>query len=93
MKYLYKCSEGDEFEIEAPIQEGPPAEVYCKEGHIGKRIFSVGGIHYHTDGFHSTDYNKTGDKLEQLNKSWSKHYGEKPPPKSKEVPRSRGELW
>lgn len=48
-------------------------------------------VHYNSQGFHRTDYDATGDKLEKLNRSWSKITGEEPPPVSSEIKRnSRG---
>lgn len=48
-------------------------------------------VHYHSQGFHQTDYSKYGDKKEILNKTWSKMTGEPPPPADSTVPRNSSE--
>lgn len=100
MRYAYRCYTHGEFEIEAPIKEGPPAIVYCPSCHEESlRVFGDVPTYWHTSGAHGRegeyagDYGKRGDKLEQFNNNWSKHYGEKPPPPAKDVPRNLKEPY
>ena len=93
MKYQYRSRSGAVFEIEASIHDGPPSLVRHPEtGEEAQRIYGSIPDIWHTDGSHRHDYNATGDKLDQLNRSWSKHFGEDPPPKSSEVKRNSGEI-
>ena len=58
-----------------------------------RRLYAAPPIHYHCQGFHTTDYNKHGDKLEQLNKNWSRYYNEEPPKPASDVPRNSSEPY
>lgn len=94
MKYPYHCDIHGEFEIQAPIKEGPPNLVHCPVCHkAGKRIYTITEEHWHCQGSHKSDYDKHGDKVEHLNRSWSKHFGEKPPPPASDVPRNSSEPY
>jgi hypothetical protein len=48
-------------------------------------------VHYNSQGFHRTDYDKYGDKKEALNEAWSKAWGEPPPKPDSTVPRNSKE--
>ena len=48
-------------------------------------------VHYHSQGFHCTDYSRYGDKKELLNKNWEKMTGEKAPKPDSTIPRNSGE--
>ena len=88
MRYPYRCYEHGDFIVEAPITKGPPSIVYCPSCHEESlRIYENPPTHYNSQGFHNTDYNKHGNKLDQLNQSMGQGR-EKPPPPAKEVPRS-----
>lgn len=94
MRYEYDCYTHGAFEIEAPIDTGPPSVVYCPQCHEGAmRNYVIPPIHFHTQGFHATDYDKHGDKLERLNKQWSKETGEAPPPPAKDVPKNSSDPY
>lgn len=43
-------------------------------------------------GFERTDYDKYGDKLERLNRSWERKTGMKAPPMDKSVPRNSKDI-
>jgi len=93
MKYDFSCGKHIT-EVSAPIAEGPPDVVQCFEcGEPSKRIWSALPAHYHCQGFHKTDYDKNGDRLEQLGKQYEKTYGEKLPPPAKDVPKNSGEIY
>lgn len=88
MKYPYYCYTDGEFEISAPMQDGPPSEVFCPVcGVQSLRIYETSPEIWHTEGS-SRDYfsenmgrGQPMDKKEWLNKNWSAmHGGEKPPP-------------
>lgn len=92
MKYLYRCENGEEFDVQSPIHVGPPKDVTCPVcGKAARHVFLSSPIHYNAQGFHTTDYDKNGDKLEWLNKNWSKFYGEDPPPPGTKIPKSSSE--
>ena len=94
MRYPYKCKEHGAFEVSAPIAEGPPRVVYCSQcDGVATRVYEAPPVEYRSQGFHSTDYNKHGDKLELANKAYEKEYGEKPPPPAKDVPRNLKEPY
>lgn len=95
MKYPHDCYTHGRFDVEAPITEGPPDVVYCPECHEeSMRVYSIPPVRWDTDGAHGRaghwagNYDATGDKLEKLNKNWSKKYGEKPPAAAKDIPRN-----
>lgn len=94
MKYPYVC---DDDRISVEIERSIHADVeevfcpICKKAL--RRIYGPLPVHFHSQGFHKTDYDKHGDKLERLNKNWSEYYGEAPPPPAKEVPRNSSEPW
>lgn len=79
-------------EVEASIRDGPPETVPCPEcGEPMARVYAPLVDIWHCQGAHKTDYGKNGDKLEALNKQWSKHFGEDPPPPAKDVPINSGD--
>lgn len=95
MRYDFDCYTHGLFEVEAPIDTGPPDVIYCPQCHEESvRVWHAAPVRWDTDGAHGQkgshfgDYNATGNKLEQLNRSWSKKYNEKPPPPAKDVPRN-----
>lgn len=79
---VQKMSEAKEI-TECPICHGTAKRIYGE----------VPPVHYHTDGFFSTDNFKgdttPGDKREKLNKAWSAAWGEPPPPADREQPRNK----
>lgn len=92
MIYIYKCDEHGTFEANAPIEKGPGKIRQCPLcSQDSFRVYSSPPVHYHAQGFHKTDYDKDGDKLEKLNKTWSRQFGEKPPPPAKDVDKNSGE--
>lgn len=92
MRYDFITEDGEVFSIEASIREGPPSKPKHPEtGKVGKRVWYPVQDVWNTDGAHRHMYNKHGDKLDQLNRAWSKSSGESPPPPSKEVNRNSGE--
>lgn len=96
MRYDFTCGEHN-LEVEASIKDGPPSEVVCEVcGETMRRVYNMPSVEFHCDGFYSTDYTndtRTGDKLTQLNESWSKATGEKPPPMASDVPRNSKEKY
>ena len=94
MRYPFRCvnshhlSKKRDFEIDAPMEEGPPSLVscpFCGSCEV-ERTFVPPPVHYNASGF-SKDYfsrspgrGQSWDKKENLNENWSKHYGEEPPP-------------
>lgn len=97
MRYQFLCENQQQqelFDVEAPIDTGPPSVVYCPVcGVEARRVWNVPPIKYNSQGFHNTDYDSTGDRLEKLNKSWSAKYGEEPPPPAKDVPRNLNDIY
>ena len=97
MRYAFKCERRHDpitFEVSAPMAEGPPSDVTCPTcGAAAIRVFHSTLVKYNAQGFHTTDYDKHGDKLERFNDNWSKKYGEKPPPPAEDVPRNAGEPY
>lgn len=94
MQYTFRCNEHGVFSTNASIKTGPPQVVrcpLCQEQSV--RVFTALPAHYHTQGFHQTDYSATGDKLEQLNKEWSKYYGEPPPKPDKRQPKNSADPY
>ena len=87
MKYPYDCGYHGTFDIESPMKEGPPQQVFCPEcGLIAQRIYTVSREIWNVEGS-SRDYfsenmgrGQPMDKKEWLNKRWSEHYNEPPPP-------------
>src|SRR5690606_40658092 len=64
-----------------PISGGPGKIRSCPRcSQDAVRVYYAPPVHYHAQGFHTTDYDKTGDRLEKMNKTWSKQFGEAPPP-------------
>jgi hypothetical protein len=89
MRYPFDCYTHGPFEVQAPIDTGPPDIVYCPECHEESiRIWTVAPDIWYCQGAHKTDYNKHGDILEQANKQYIKEYGEKPPKPDPKVPRN-----
>ncbi len=83
MRYNYECSEHGGFEIDAPMQQGPPIEVYCNKGcgRRARRIYnSQSAPIYNAQGFHRTDYDKFGDKREVVAAQYKRKTGQAPPP-------------
>lgn len=92
--YEFECVEHGRVSVQAPMQEGPPRVHRCPIcGVLTKRVFAAQPVVYKAQGFHSTDYDKHGDKLERMNKQYEKEYGEKPPPPAKDVPTNRSEPY
>lgn len=93
MKYTFDCYQHGDFIVDSPIAIGPPPMVYCKEcGEECVRLWETKPVHWNTQGAHQTDYDSRGDKLERLNKSWSRD-GSKPPTPARDVPRSGSEPY
>lgn len=95
MKYVHLCYVHGEFDVEAPMSEGPPNPAFCPSCHEeALRVYHDVPTYWHTGGAHGRsgvyagDYGKHGDKLEQLNKNWSERYNEPPPPPAPDVPRN-----
>ena len=89
--YVFACASHGQFEVVRKFAEaGNPAA--CPEcGLNADRVFFPVPDLWACDGAHKTDYGKgndgiTGDKRENLNKNWSKAWGEAPPPPAKDVP-------
>lgn len=98
MRYSYKCEEHGAFIREFAIRDGPEKFVACPLcGTISFRDFRSDlppKPHYNCQGFHGTDYDDQGDKVERLNRTWSKHLGGiKPPPPASSVPRNSSEPY
>lgn len=96
MKYPFRClSCNTEFEFEKRMVDPFPEGILCPEcGMKSARIFKIAPVHYNSQGFHNTDYDRNGDKLEQLNKKWMKDTGDAaPPPASTKVPRNSKEPY
>jgi len=94
--YLFRCAEHGEFDVTRPMAEAsaPATCPTCQAE--AKRIFVVPPDVWHCDGSHRGDYGKgnhTGSKVDQLNREWSKYYGEAPPPPAKDVPKNSGEKF
>lgn len=93
MKYEFKhCDKY--IEVDYPIKEGPPKHVACPEcGENMKRVYNAPPVKYNTQGFHATDYDAHGDKLERMNKTWSETYGEKPPEPARDIPKNSSDPY
>jgi putative FmdB family regulatory protein len=71
-----------------------PEEVLCPQCQEPmQRLYTAPPVHYNSQGFHSTDYDSHGDKLERLNKEYSRITGETPPAPAKDVPRNSSEPY
>lgn len=93
MKYDYKHC-GKRIEVEASIKDGPPEVVECPEcGDNMVRIYQAPPVRYDCQGFHTTDYDSQGDRLERMNKTWSEAYGEAPPEPAKDIPKNSSEPY
>lgn len=93
MIYVFKCPNGDVREISAPIDKGPPRVLYCTTcGEKMKRVYFSPPVKYNTQGFHATDYDSQGDKLERFNKNWEKKYGEKAPEPARDIKRNASDI-
>jgi hypothetical protein len=89
VKYTFFCHEHGTFEVDYPMQEGPPPTVPCTCGEVCSRDYKADHtqeVIYNGQGFERTDNWKQNpgkgqsyDKREWLNSNWSKHYGEPPP--------------
>ena len=96
-EYVYECSSHGAFTLMQRMDEqhtrAPCPE--CLE--LSPRVFTTNPTHFHASGFHGRsghymgDYDKHGDKLEQLNKGWSEAWNEPPPPPDKKVSKNSGE--
>lgn len=87
--YEFECDEHGRFGVQRSMKEGPPRVQKCPVCKtVSTRVFAAPPIHYHSQGFHNTDYDKNGDILEQANKKYKQEYGEDPPPPAKDVPRN-----
>lgn len=96
MRYVYNCpSCGVQHTLSKSIHdEFNDEDLTCRScGARLERVYEVVPIHYNSQGFHKTDYDKNGDKLEQLNRKWSANMGEPPPPPSTKVPRNSKEKY
>ena len=95
MKYRFHCDVHGEFLIQASIHDGPPTEVTCSVcGVVAQRKYEAIREHWNCQGAHRTDYDDQGDKVERLNRTWSKHLGGiKPPPPASSVPRNSSEPY
>lgn len=97
MKYTYQCPEHGNYLKELSIKERIPPTDMCPEcGLTTTRNYRADmppPPHYNSQGFHKTDYDANGDKLEQLNRNWSKYYNEEPPPPSTKVPKNASEIY
>ena len=97
MRYNTKCENGHVGLVSLPMEEASDeriAQLECQAcGARLRRLYAPLPVHYNTQGFHKTDYNKYGDIRTQLNDGWSKYTGEEPPPVSKEVPINSSEPW
>lgn len=94
MIYEYVCHKDRKIvDVRRSIYD-EPEDVLCPQCHEPmKRLYTAPPVHYHTQGFHSTDYDGQGDKLERLNKEFSRITGESPPPMAKDVPRNSSEPY
>jgi hypothetical protein len=87
MKYPFTCEEHGEFEVSAPMIDGPPDVVACPIcNEPAARIYSLQPEIWNTEGS-SRDYfsqpvgrGQPMDKKEWLNKNWSEYYKQPPPP-------------
>jgi hypothetical protein len=92
VRYEFRCHEHGSYIITAPIQTGPQQSQCPTCGDEGVRVYEPVVDVWHTDGAHKTDYNKHGDKLEKLNRDWSRATGEKPPPPAPDIKRNASDL-
>lgn len=95
MRYTYTCPKDGAFVVDRSMQNVIAYEFCPQCGLPSPRNFHADlaavPIHYHSQGFHKTDYDKRGDKLERLNREWSKATGESPPPADSTVKRNSSE--
>src|SRR5574339_385566 len=101
MIYHFSCEECGSFTASMPMKEGK-AEYPCptcgrmshREWNVDKpitsQLWACEGAH--GGGDHLGSYGKHGDKLELLNKTWSEHYKEAPPPMDRSVPKNSREI-
>lgn len=91
-RYDYRCDEHGSFEVNKPMSDAGRVETCPVCGVTAARVFAVPPVHYHTDGFHATDYFKgngrAGTKADLLRKDYEKQYGEPAPPPAPDVPRN-----
>ncbi len=96
VRYDFECYTHGVFEREFPIRDGPPAIVRCGTcEEESMRLYKMPPVRYDSQGYFSTDYSSdtsTGDKLEQLNRNWSKKWGESPPPFAKDIKRNSSDI-
>jgi predicted nucleic acid-binding Zn ribbon protein len=94
MKYEFMCEEHGYIAAEFPIKKGPSPDFLCPLCFAPvRRIYTAPPIFYNTQGFHNTDYDGHGDKLERMNRAYEKEYGEKPPEPAKDVPKNAREKY
>lgn len=92
--YEFECEEHGRVTIRRPIQEGPPRVHHCPIcGEITRRVFEARPVIYKSQGFHQTDYDKHGDRLERANKQYKAETGENPPPPARDVPKNLSEPY
>jgi hypothetical protein len=92
--YTYCCPTHGDFLTKLSIHDIIPICVPCPQCFTeAPRNYKadLSPVHYNAQGFHRTDYDKNGDKLEQLNRSWSKYYGEEPPKPGSKIPKNSSE--
>ena len=90
--YVYRCKEHGVFEVVQKYEDASWTHPCPTCGMQAKKSFGDVPVHYHTDGFFSTDHfkgdNRPGDKRERLNKDFERAGYGKPPPPDKSVPRN-----
>lgn len=94
--YEFLCQHHGPFEVVRKVADaGEPADCpVCQQR--AQRLYTSAPDIWHCDGAHKTDYgtgNHVGDKRTALNKLWSNHWKEKPPPPAADVPRNSSEKY
>lgn len=83
--YTYRCPSHGDFTVTLKVKEVTQTQA-CPECEVQSarnyRADMPGPPIYYADGFHTTDYNKHGDKMEQYLDNYEKYTGEKAPPAS-----------
>ena len=94
MIYPYVCDKDRiGLDVERSIHAEPEVPLCPQCGQKMRRVYTVNPVHYNSQGFHTTDYDKHGDKLERLNREYSRITGESPPPMASDVPRNSSEPY
>lgn len=92
-EYDYRCETDGVFTLQQKMTDDHARAPCPTCGEDAPRIYNVNPTHFHASGFHGRrgqycgDYDKHGDKLEQLNKGWSEAWNEPPPPPQKNPPK------